>query len=353
MPFVNELKKNHQMHLIANFEDELDYSVIPKGVIVHQVKINRNPTVFSDLLALIQLIKLIYTESFDLVHSFTPKAGLLAQIAAFICRTKNRYHTFTGQVWATKTGLKRYFLKKMDCIIAHLSTHHFVDSISQRNFLLVNKVTSEKKSSVLGHGSISGVNLDKFKFSQHSRSQLRESLGLNDDVFIFLYAGRLKIDKGIPELFTAFDNISKTNDCRLVIVGHDEEQLLSKIENNNKVIFCGFSDDIPAYFSMADVLCLPSHREGFGNVIIEAAACGLPSLGSDIYGLSDAISHNKTGLLHKVADVQDLENKMLQLYSDRELLHTYAINSTKRVHKLFSENLIVSEFVSFYKLHNL
>lgn len=353
MPFVNELKKENQMHLIANFEDKLDYSFIPKDVIIHHVKINRNPSIFNDFIALLQLTKLIYKEGFDVVHSFTPKAGLLAQLAAFTCRTKNRYHTFTGQVWATKVGLKRYILKQMDFIIASLSTHNFVDSISQRDFLLKNKVTSSTKSTVLGNGSISGVNLDKFKYCQKKRDNLRESLGLNDEDFIFLYAGRLKIDKGIPELFTAFNSISKINNCSLVIVGNDEDNLLSKVNDNRKVIFCGFSDDISAYFSMADILCLPSHREGFGNVIIEAAACGLPSLGSNIYGLSDAIVDNETGMLHKVCDPLDLENKMLAVYSDRERLSNLGENSKKRVKDLFSENLMVTEFINFYRLNNL
>ena len=353
MPFVNELKKENQMHLIANFEDKLDYSFIPKDVTIHHVKINRNPSVFTDFIALLQLIKLIYKEDFDVVHSFTPKAGLLTQIAAFICRTKNRYHTFTGQVWATKVGLKRYILKQMDFIIAGLSTHNFVDSISQRDFLLKNKVTSAKKSSVLGSGSISGVNLDKFKFCQKKREELRESLGISNDCFVYLYAGRLKIDKGIPELFTAFNNISKSNDCALVIVGNDEDNLLPKIEDNKKVIFCGFTDDISAYFSMADILCLPSHREGFGNVIIEAAACGLSSLGSNIYGLSDAIVDNETGMLHKVCDPHDLESKMLTVYSDKELLNKFGINSKKRVKHFFSEDLIITEFINFYRLNNL
>jgi glycosyltransferase involved in cell wall biosynthesis len=349
MPFINELRKENQMHVIANFDDDLSFDFIPKDVIVHRVSIERTPNLLKDLVVLFQLMKLINKEKFDVVHSFTPKAGLLAQIAAFLNRTKNRYHTFTGQVWATKSGVKRHILKQMDFLTASLTSYNFIDSPSQREFLIANHVTSSKKSLVLGSGSISGVNLEKFKYCQEKRKALRDSLGLGADDFVFLYAGRLKIDKGIPELFAAFNNISKVTNSSLVLVGIDEDNLLPIIKDNKRVIFCGFTDDIAAYFSMADLLCLPSHREGFGNVIIEAAVCGLPSLGADIYGLSDAIVDRQTGLLHTVRDTKDIETKMLELYTDRVLLKDLGSKAEKRAKSFFSERLIVEEFVSFYK----
>lgn len=348
IPFITELAKNHEIHVISSWQG--NESFLPEGVKQVNFPIKREPSIFDDLLSLAKLIRILNAEKYDIVHTFTPKAGFIGQIASFLSRVKLRFHTFTGQVWATQTGFTRFFLKSLDKITATLATSVLVDSPSQENFLIENKVVSRCKSRVLGQGSISGVNLSKFQYSQEKSDKIRTKLQLSGDEFVFLYAGRLKKDKGVPELLTAFKNVAKKVPAVLVIVGADEDGLLPEVNQTEGAIFCGFSDDISAYFSAADLLCLPSHREGFGNVVIEAAACGLPTLASRIYGLSDAIVDNETGILHQVKDAEDIEIKMLSLCQNKRQLEMMSERALKRVYSEFSERVIVEEFIKFYEL---
>ncbi|WNC69655.1 glycosyltransferase family 4 protein [Thalassotalea nanhaiensis] len=348
LPFINALEKEYQVHVIANFNAQEMNELFSKNIIMHPLELERNPNPIKDLIVLFKLNKILRDNKINIVHTFTPKAGLIGQLASYFSGAKFRFHTFTGQVWATQKGWKREVLKLFDKLIANLATYTLVDSPSQKDFLLKNKIIKEHKSKVLGEGSISGVNLTKFQHSVEERYALREKLGLSCEQFVFLFAGRLKKEKGVPELLAAFKKLIQKYEATLVIVGVDEENLLPALNDTPNVIFCGFSSNINHYFSMADLLCLPSHREGFGNVVIEAAACGLPTLASNIYGLSDAIEDGYSGVLHQVKNVQSIYSNMVKLITDRERLHSFSINGLKRVESKFSEPIIVKEFVDFY-----
>lgn len=347
LPFIREAAKNYEIHVISSWEG--NESFLPEGVKKVNFPIKREPSIWDDFLCLIKLIRIMSVEKYDIVHTFTPKAGFIGQIASFFSCVRLRFHTFTGQVWATQTGFSRFFLKSLDKVTAYLATSVLVDSPSQESFLIDNTVVSRCKSKVLGKGSISGVNLSQFQYSLEKSDKIRTRLKLSGNEFIFLYAGRLKKDKGVPELLTAFKNVAKKVPAVLVIVGVDEDGLLPEVNRTKGVIFCGFSDDISAYFSAADLLCLPSHREGFGNVVIEAAACGLPTLASRIYGLSDAIVDNETGVLHRVNDADDIERKMLYLCQNKRQLEMMSERALQRVYTEFSERFIVEEFIKFYE----
>ena len=351
-PFIKALAIENEVHIIANFSEREIYDFIPKRVTLHAVSLERNPNILVDMFALFSICKLIRKHKFNIVHTFTPKAGLIGQVSAFLTGVRFRFHTFTGQVWATKKGPFRFVLRLFDKLIGVLASFSLVDSPSQREFLIKNNVLSSEKSAVLGKGSISGINLEKFKYSEDRALNIRAKLNLKNNEFVYLYAGRLKVDKGIPELFTAFDLVSKNTNSVLVIVGVDEDNLLQYI-NNSQIIFCGFANDITSFFSMADLLCLPSHREGFGNVILEAAACGLPSLATNIYGLTDAIIDGETGMLHEVSDVSSLASHMNKLQDNKEELHRLGNNARARVRADFSEEFILGSFLDFYKSNTL
>ncbi|WP_394172283.1 glycosyltransferase family 4 protein [Thalassotalea litorea] len=348
LPFINKLSEEHEIHVAANFSDNILFEFKDLIFAMHDIEIVRNPSVFSDFNSLIKLIRIIKKENYDIVHTFTPKAGLLGQLAAFFCMTSKRFHTYTGQVWVTTKGVKRGLLKLFDKTIGTLATFSLVDSPSQRQFLIDNNVIREHKSAVLGNGSISGVNTEKYSFSPEKRIHCRQKLGLNEDSVLLLYAGRLKYDKGIPELVRAFREVCLENTF-LAIVGVDEDNLLPLIENEKNIIFCGYSKNIINYYCASDLLCLPSHREGFGNVIIEAASSGLPALASNIYGLSDAVEHGETGLLHKVKDVEDIKSKLIRLISDKEHLKLLGKNAHERAMRDFNEAHVVNELVEFYQ----
>lgn len=346
---IKVLSQNFNVTLIANFNlSECDIDNVNK---IH-VEIQRKPSLISDVKVLFDLIRLFKKEKFEVVHSTTPKAGLLTQIAGKLARVKFRIHTFTGQVWATKTGYKREILKKLDSLIAVSATHLLADSFTQRDFLEDQDVVPKNKIQVLGLGSISGINTDKFR--PLKTDNLREELNISKESFLYLYLGRLNRDKGILDLLAAFEKVySKNPNTYLLLVGRDEEQLVPIIEKHylfkKSISYLNFTKQPEKFMSMADVFCIPSYREGFGSVVIEAAACKTPSIGSNIYGLSDSIEDGKSGLLFKVGNINDLANKMDYCYNHSEDLKKYAEYGYERVCKNFTQEISSNDLLIFYK----
>ena len=328
---------------------------ISSKVNIINLPIERNINLFSDLRVLLLLISIFYKNGFSLVHSVSPKAGLLSAMAAWATRVPNRLHTFTGQVWVTKKGVSRWFLKLLDKIIVTLNTNILVDSFSQQDFLIKEDVLSKDLSIVLGSGSISGVDVNRFQPSKIHRNLIRKQLNIKDDCVIFLFVGRLKKEKGMFELIEAFKNVSEQhNDVALLIVGPDEEELkyelISRLETCKEFVrFIDFTKVPEQYMAASDVFVLPSYREGFGSVIIEAASCGLPSIGSNIYGLSDAIKEEETGFLVPVRSSKPLEGVMLKLVNNDKLRNEMGLNARKRAIYHFSQDNITLEILQLYK----
>jgi glycosyltransferase involved in cell wall biosynthesis len=272
----------------------------------------------------------------------------MVALISFILRTPNRIHWFTGQVWVSKKGLAKVFLKFIDKLIFFLSHNVLVDSISQRNFLIEEKVVSSKKSFVLHNGSVGGVNIKKFRFNKQKRIKLRQELSISKNTFVFLYLGRINRDKGIDELLKAFKKINKQHDILLIFVGSiEDKKFINEFRNNKKILYFNFTNKPEDWFSLSDILCLPSYREGFGTVVIEAASCGIPALCSNIYGLYDAIIDHKTGFFHEVGNINDIKNKMLYIANNKKLIKKYGILARKRVLKNFEQSLITEKFLKF------
>ncbi len=343
---IKKLSNNYNLLIICNNAKSLKKKV-PKNVILHNLDFKRKPNLVIDIKTFFELLYLIIKSKPALTISLSPKAGFLNSLSSFLARVPYRIHWFTGQVWFTKNGLAREFYKITDKIIFNLSIHVFVDSHSQRNFLISNKIISKNKSSVLLNGSVAGVNVKKFKFNNLNRDLTRRNLKIPKDGFVFLYLGRINKDKGIVDLINAFKTIQNTF---LILVGPIEEDDIKKlIKENTKIIYVGKTTKPEKWFSVADIFCLPSYREGFGSTIIEAASCNLPTLGSNIYGINDAIIKNQTGFFHKVGDISDIKKKMLFAIKNRALLKKYGRTARKRVKKKFDENLISQKFLEFIK----
>jgi glycosyltransferase involved in cell wall biosynthesis len=358
---INAFLLNHLKALSQHFDvtvivntDDADF-LIKQGVDVNVIPLNisRNIHILSDIACLIRLISIFIKYHPSSVHSITPKAGLLAMLAAFFARVPFRIHTFTGQVWASKVGLKRFMLKSFDRLIARLATFNIIDSPSQQQFLIDEKVLSKKNSVVFGLGSVSGVDLKRFKANKAAFNELRDALGISDDAFVFTYLGRLNKDKGILDLAQAFSKIKDSN-AYLLIVGPDEGGFVDEIKKINahkleQIRFVGFTKVPEQYLAASNALCLPSYREGFGSVIIEAAAIGVPAIASNIYGISDALVNNETGLLHIAADINSILDCLSTFLNDPKLVKKYGDTSKLRAVKDFDANLITAHWVDFYK----
>jgi len=318
------------------------------------IAIERRVSIRRDLAALWSLYRLLRHSRFDLVHSMTPKAGLLGMAAAWMTHVPIRIHTFTGQVWATRTGASRWFLRLCDVLIARMATERLADSPSQREFLVCEGVASTSALGVLGKGSVGGVDLATFKPDSAVRNAVRKRLGIQAEEVLLLFVGRLTRDKGVLDLAYAFRSVADEHShVHLVIVGPDEESLRPAISSAcgvhiNRVQFFEQTDRPQDFMAGADVLCLPSYREGIGVVIIEAAACGVPAVASRIYGIVDAVEEGRTGLLHPAGDVAALTTELLRIARDGELRQSLGSAARLRAEREFPADRMVAAHLSFY-----
>lgn len=353
MNHVQSLSKEYDVYLISNFNlNENKYPDLDDYTLI-DVKISRKISFLKDFLSLMSLISIFFNHKFDAVHSITPKSGLITSIAGAICRVKFRVHTFTGQVWATKKNAPRYILKFLDRIIYTLNTNILVDSHSQLDFLVKEKVVTTKKAQVLGEGSISGVNTTKFSYSEAAYSKIRNEIGIKNDDVVLLFLGRLYDEKGIPELLVAFKQLqTKYSFLHLVIAGPNEgcyDSVYFDELKLERLHYYGVANKPQDLFSASDILVLPSHREGFGTVVIEAASCKVPTVASNIYGLSDAVINNETGLLHRVNDAEDLQKKLEYLILDKQMRLNLSNAAYLRVNEYFKDSYLSSLLCGFYK----
>jgi glycosyltransferase involved in cell wall biosynthesis len=321
---------------------------------IFRVPIERVISPLRDLRALGHLVRLFRVHHYDLVHSVTPKAGLLAMAAAWLARVPLRIHTFTGQVWATRKGPTRTLLRAIDGLIARCATHVLVDSRSQREFLIANRVVAASKSAVLAEGSICGVDGERFRPDGAARGRVRTALGVSEDAVLFLYLGRLSREKGVLDLAAAFTALAARNpSAYLLVAGPDEEGLRRQMQGllaacMDRVRWSDYTDRPEDYMAAADVFCLPSHREGFGQVAIEAAAAGLPVIASRIYGIVDAVVDRETGLLHPPADVEVLLSYMETLLLQPDLRRKLGGAGRSRALRDFSTRRVTRALLEFY-----
>jgi len=352
---IAHLSKLHEVTVITNIIVPIKKMSPKNNVVIKHVKISRKISLFNDLYALYKLLILFGGGKFDLVYSVTPKAGLLAMMAGFLVRIRCRIHIFTGQVWVTCTGIKRLLLKVSDILLARLATHLLADSASQRQFLIDEHVVDSDKIRVIANGSISGVDLSRFQKNLKVRTKIREELNIEEGDLVFLFIGRLNPDKGIFDLADAFMQISNEhNNVKLVIVGPDEadicDQILLKMASKSENLrLVPYTEHPEHYMNAADVLCMPSHREGFGSVVIEAASVGIPAIGSDIYGIRDAIENGETGILFSVKNVQALYFIMKKLIIESDVRLEFGVAARRRAERLFSQEFVTLSYVEYFE----
>ena len=348
------MQARYDLTVVVNTANPAFLEELGVAATLQALPIERAIAPLCDLRCLARLVRLMRAERFDLVHSVTPKAGLLAMVAAWIARVPVRIHTFTGQVWATRTGMARAALRWIDKTLANAATFTLTDSQSQRSFLTRERVVCASKIAVLANGSVSGVDADRFRPDPIRRQIVRESLGIPMTDVVLLFVGRINRDKGIMDLARAFAILADRHaDIRLLIVGPDEEGLTRGIRDMcsrhvARLHFCAYTDAPEDFMAASDILCLPSYREGFGTVIIEAAAAGLPAIASRIYGVVDAVVDGTTGLLHEPADVDGLIVQLERLTSNCELRRSLGAEAQTRAARDFSQSTMTSAVLDVY-----
>ena len=305
----SEYLKNIGMDIMLVSSDGIEVSNLTASGLDHTaINIPRSISILQDLRALFALWRLFRCQCFDIVHSTTPKAGLLAALAGIMAGISVRLHTFTGQQWLSQTGFTRFISRLADRLIGLLNTRCYADSHSQRQFLVREGLVDPKKIYVIGHGSLAGVDMVRFnpnRWSQKQKESFKQKLSISLTSIVLIFMGRITKEKGILELLAAFSKIRSKDkyEVELLLLGpqDDERGGSNGIEpgalDAEGVHYIGYSDSPEKYIAISDLLCLPSYREGFGTVVIEAAAMGVATLGTRINGLIDAVADGQSGML--------------------------------------------------------
>ena len=349
---IPELLKNFEVGILASpgeYWNSLDeYGDEVKRF---EVAMERQISPWKDCKSLWKLIRIFQKERPDIVHSMTPKAGLLCMIAAWINRVPIRIHTFTGLVFPTAAGLKKKLLMFTDRVTCACASHIIPEGAGVRKDLLSNKITT-KPIKVLGYGSCVGIDLNKFT-STHDTEIYSLKKGTLD-TFKFITIGRIVGDKGINELVSAFKRIAKEFNAQLIVVGPYEKEdplmpeTIEEIENNPNIAAVGLQRDIRPWLQQAHCSILASYREGFPNVVIEAGAMGLPQIVTDINGANEIIVEGKNGTIVPPKDAEALYQAMKRMIEDTNWRHSMAINAREMIASRYDEKFVRKCLFDFY-----
>lgn len=330
-----------------------------EGIRVEAIEMTRKITPLKDLKSLWKLYRLLKKEHPFIVHTHTPKAGVIGMLASYFANVPNRLHTVAGLPLLEVKGVKRTILNFVEKLTHKCATRVYPNSNGLKDIILENKFIEPKKLKVIAKGSSNGIDTAHFNtalFSEKNKQRLKNELKIKEDDFVFIFVGRIVTDKGINELIKAFDKLSKMKEkIKLLLVGSFEDELdplqeVTKniINTNKQIISVGYQNDVRPYFSIADVLTFPSYREGFPNVVMQAGAMGLPSIVSNINGCNEIIEQNINGFIIPVKNMDALYDAMLKMILNSDMkLKTREMITTRFEQKVVWEALL-NEYKTFH-----
>lgn len=354
--FLKELNENFNYEVIALSSPgpQLKEIAERENVKTIAVEMKRQISPLHDLKSLFQLIRIFHIEKPDIIHSITPKAGLLCMMAAWFCRVPIRMHTFTGLIFPTSTGIKQKILIFTDRLTCKCATHIIPEGEGVKSDLQRFKIT-RKPLKVLGYGNIRGIDLNYYSRSKEVMQAAKEIK--KDDLYTFIFIGRIVRDKGINELINAFARLHNENSSiRLILVGRYEDTLnpISEktrqiIDSNDAIEAVGQQSDVRHWLTAADALVFPSYREGFPNVVIEAGAMGLPSIVTDINGCNEIIEEGENGTIVPPRNADALYEAMKRFITDRETTTKMASKARKMVADRYEQQFVWNALFEEYK----
>ncbi len=339
---------------------ELDDLTTDENTEVHPVSMERKPAPLKDFSSLLKLRLLIKKLQPQIVHTHTPKAGLLGMLAAYVCKVPVRLHTVAGIPWMESAGAKRKLLAAMEKLTYRYATHVYSNSRALQEFILKNNLLPPQKISVIANGSSNGIDTKWYSRTAEVMQQaqaLKEEWGLTDEKVI-LFVGRLVKDKGIEELLEAYQNLKDTQKLKLLLVGPFEEErdpLSDKatklIEEDDNILTPGYVKDVRPYMALSYMLAFPSYREGFPNVPMQAGAMGLPSVVTDINGCNEIVNQEVNGLIITPKSASQLQEAMNRLLTDATLHDSLAANARPMIEQRYEQRLIWEALLREYQVH--
>lgn len=341
---------------VSGYDADLETVKNREEVSVVSVTMKRSIAPFQDLISLYRLYKLFKKERPIIVHSITPKAGLLSMVAAKYANVPVRIHTFTGLVFPAKKGLFQKILILMDKVLCWHATHIIPEGAGVKQDLLDYKIT-KKPLEVIANGNVNGIDTTFFNsntISEQQQQNLRNELGIDSSDFVFVFIGRLVADKGINELVRAFLSLAIPN-CKLLLVGPYETEdplqpeTLKAIQQNDSILSVGFQHDVRPYLVISDCLVFPSYREGFPNVVMQAGAMGLPSIVTDINGSNEIIIEGFNGTIVPAKNVTALSNAMIRIKEDETWRNQLQSNARSSIISRYEQELVWEALLIKYK----
>ncbi|WMW77366.1 glycosyltransferase family 4 protein [Flavobacterium sp. 20NA77.7] len=342
------LANHFKIIAVASPGEDLQVVKEREDVITHSISIKRNISLISDSITFVKLFLFFLKEKPTIIHSITPKAGLLSMIAGKLAGVPIRMHTFTGLIFPSKKGLLKQVLIIMDKILCYCATNVYPEGNGVKNDLLAHAITT-KPLKVLANGNVNGVDLTYFdpeKITTIQKQEVRTKLNIQETDFVFIFVGRLVGDKGINELVQAFSQLTNLN-AKLLLVGPYESELdplqletLHQIKNNSNIITVGFQEDVRPYFAISHCLVFPSYREGFPNVVLQAGAMGLPSIVSNINGCNEIIEEGFNGTIVPSKNKELLYLSMQRIIRDEVWRNKLQKNARERINSHYKQQLV-------------
>ena len=350
------LSKHFDVLAVSGYDADLETVKNREGVSIVSVTMKRSIAPFQDLISLYRLYKLFKKERPTIVHSITPKAGLLSIVAAKYANVPVRIHTFTGLVFPAKKGLFQKILILMDKVLCWHATHIIPEGAGVKQDLLDYKIT-KKPLEVIANGNVNGIDTTFFNsntISEQQQQNLRNELGIDSSDFVFVFIGRLVADKGINELVRAFLSLEIPN-CKLLLVGPYETEdplqpeTLKAIQQNDSILSVGFQHDVRPYLVISDCMVFPSYREGFPNVVMQAGAMGLPSIVTDINGSNEIIIEGFNGTIVPSKNVTALLRAMIRIKEDETWRNQLQSNARSSIISRYEQELVWEALLIKYK----
>lgn len=346
---------------ISSEEERLKVFAQNEGLRYFPLNLTRKITLLKDIIAVIKLYKFLKKEKPAIVHTHTPKAGIVGMMAAWLAGVPSRLHTVAGLPLMEATGFKRTVLNFVEKLTYRFATKVYPNSKGLYDFILSEKFTKPSKLSMIGKGSSNGIDTTYFNplhYSENDKTTLRNELKIPKNHFLYIFVGRLVKDKGINELITAFSKFAETNDrVSLLLVGPFENDLdplqnetIRTIEDHSSIYPVGYQNDVRPYFAIADALVFPSYREGFPNVVMQAGAMGLPSIVTDINGCNEIIIHRLNGLIIPPKNLEALAKAMRLLMEDINLYQQLQGNARAQITNRFEQQQVWDALLEEYQM---
>ena len=342
------MQQYYNVTAVSADKKELERVAKKYGVKWHHVEMTRTISPLKDLKALIDLFLFLRKEKPQIVHTHTPKAGIVGMMAAYFAGVPKRFHTVAGLPLMEATGLKRKILNFVEKLTYRFATKVYPNSYGLKDIILKEKFCQEDKLKVIGNGSSNGIDTEYFNPNTVDLDQklaLKKELSINEEDFVFIFVGRLVKDKGIEELVHSFTKLQKTYPhSKLLLVGPFEQELnplsekiLDTIQHCSNIISVGYKEDVRPYFAISDCLAFPSYREGFPNVVLQAGAMGLSSIVTNINGCNEIIADKHNGRIVSPKDEHSLYSAMLDTISNHALATQYGYIACEEIRTKYNQ----------------